>query len=159
MNDGDDEQTPASTAELQAQLVRFVQGRDVACPGCGYNVRNLRADCCPECGEKLQLRLGLVEPRRAALIAGLVGLAAGAGLGGLLLIYAALVIAFGRSGDWGDFLIVVGGGFVTHGALLGLWIRYWNTIRRAKPVARRMMVIACWGLPLIFVAVLAARVR
>src|SRR4051812_12100108 len=92
---------------VDPQLLGFVHDRDVSCPGCGYNLRNLRNDRCPECGEQLELGLRLAEPRQAAPIAGLVGLAAGMGLGGLLLVYAVIVMirtpGMYRGGDWNRF--------------------------------------------------------
>src|SRR3954454_6328468 len=83
-----------SLPDLDPQLLSFVRDRDVECPGCGYNLRNLCNDRCPECGEEIQLGVRLAEPKQAAPIAGLVGLAAGFGLGGLLLIYIAIVVIF-----------------------------------------------------------------
>src|SRR4051812_47683066 len=68
-------------------LQAFLAQRDVACPGCAYNLRDLQGQRCPECGNELTLAIGLAEPKQAAAIAGLVGLAAGAGMSGLLLVY------------------------------------------------------------------------
>jgi len=39
-------------------LLRFLQGRDHACPKCDYNLRNLTRPVCPECGEELKLTVG-----------------------------------------------------------------------------------------------------
>jgi len=39
-------------------LLRFLQGRDHACPKCDYNLRNLTRPVCPECGEALKLAVG-----------------------------------------------------------------------------------------------------
>lgn len=45
-------------AARDAALVReYVRGRDAGCPGCGYNVRDLAAAVCPECGGRLELVL------------------------------------------------------------------------------------------------------
>src|SRR5882724_749530 len=75
-------------AESTKELLRaFLVGRDVLCPACGYNLRDLLGERCPECGEEVVLQVGLVEPRHAAAIAGVIGLAAGAGMSGLLLVY------------------------------------------------------------------------
>jgi hypothetical protein len=53
-------------------LERYLADRDIVCPGCAYNLRGLRSDRCPECGDQLELSLRLVEPRQMALIVGLV---------------------------------------------------------------------------------------
>ena len=78
-------------------LTTFLAGRNAACPGCGYNLRDLQGTRRPECGDILVLRVGLVEPKQAAPIAGLIGLAAGAGLNGLLLLYIAIQAAIVRA--------------------------------------------------------------
>src|SRR5258708_6757298 len=86
---------PSPTELLQL----FLTDRDTPCPQCGYNLRSLRDERCPECGETLVLRVNVAEPRQGALITGLIGLSAGAGLSGLLLIYIAIqVLRFGRMG-------------------------------------------------------------
>lgn len=39
----------------QTLLLWFLHERDVTCPRCGYNVRNLTQPVCPECREELAL--------------------------------------------------------------------------------------------------------
>src|SRR5205823_14867222 len=73
--------TPAS--DDAAMLKQYLGSRDVPCPHCNYNLRNLTSNVCPECGEEVTLRVQSLEPRQAAPIAGLVLLSAGAGLNGL----------------------------------------------------------------------------
>lgn len=50
-------------------LLAFVRGRDVECPGCGYNLRDLRQPVCPECRRAVVLTVGMVRPRMVALLA------------------------------------------------------------------------------------------
>lgn len=142
-------------------LEQYLSQRDVACPGCSYNLRELKSDRCPECGDELELSLKLVEPRQAPLITGLVGLSSGAGLGGLLLIYAALVALSRPMGSrWlTEFAVVNGGGFVAHAAALWLWLRYWHAIRRMDPVRRRLLVCVCWAMPLTFIVIFTMVIR
>ena len=52
-------------------LEKFLQERDAHCPQCDYNLRNLKTDICPECGEQIALRVALVEAKQGAPIAGL----------------------------------------------------------------------------------------
>jgi hypothetical protein len=162
------EQTLESTAgetppAVDPQLLGFVHDRDVLCPGCGYNLRNLRNDRCPECGEQLELGLRLAEPRQAAPIAGLVGLAAGMGLGGLLLVYAVIVMirmpGVYRGGEWNRFLGFNATGFIVHGVALLLWVRNWRWLRRLNAWPRWLFVAAAWAMPLVFVVLLATYVR
>ncbi len=44
-------------------LLRFVHQRDVRCPRCDYNIRNLTQPVCPECNEELHLAVGMRRPR------------------------------------------------------------------------------------------------
>lgn len=151
---------PPSSIELE-MLRHFVAGRDVPCPGCGYNVRDLQHELCPECGQRLVLSVRLGEPRQAGLIAGLVGLSAGAGLGGLLLIYAAIVTFAMNRGNVGldRFILINAVGFLLHAGGLSLWIWRWGRIRRLSPAVRRILVLICCAMPLAFVVIFAATLR
>lgn len=66
-------------------LRAYLAERDEACPSCGYNLRGLLGGACPECGRRLRLQVGLVEPRLAWFVTGVVGLSMGIGFGVLLL--------------------------------------------------------------------------
>jgi hypothetical protein len=49
-----------------ADLLRaFIAGRDVPCPVCQYNIRDLQHGTCPECGSDLRLQVGSAVPRFA----------------------------------------------------------------------------------------------
>lgn len=142
-------------------LQAFLAERDAPCPNCGYNLRSLTSDRCPECAESLRLQVGLHEPRLMAYLGGLIGLAAGAGFGGMLLLYAFYEImsrpssgAFIRS-----FLLITGTGFVVHGAALFYWIKMRRYLRACTPIRRRLMVILCWVLPMTLLAVFTKYIR
>ncbi len=151
---------PAAEAGVDPLLLQFVHGRDVQCPGCGYNVRDLTTDRCPECGQGIEIGLRLSEPKQGALIAGLVGLAAGAGLGGLLLIYLLIVTLFRNTyGLPVSFLIINGVGFLAHGVALWVWVRNWNRIRLASASNRRLLVTLCWAMPLTFVVIFSLTIQ
>ena len=76
-------------------LERFVSGRDVPCPGCGYSLRDLRTDRCPECGDGLELRVNLAEQKLGVFIACVVGLSVGLGFNSTVLIWTGVVRIFG----------------------------------------------------------------
>lgn len=65
-------------------LIQFLLGADVPCPRCGYNLRDLQGNRCPECGDELRLQVGLVEPRYGPYLAALSGACLGLGAGVLL---------------------------------------------------------------------------
>jgi len=130
-------------------LKAFLCDRDVACPQCDYNLRNLHGSRCPECGEELVLGVNLVEPRQKLLIAGLIGLAAGVGFNGLLMIYLGIqMLERHWGGGYDTFLLVNGVGVAVEGAALGVWLYQWRRIRRAPRGVRTSLMLACWGLTL-----------
>ena len=44
-------------------LRSFLHKRDALCPMCGYNLRNLTSGTCPECGQRVALRVGTPDLR------------------------------------------------------------------------------------------------
>jgi hypothetical protein len=138
----------------------FLASRDVPCPACGYNLRDLEGSRCPECGDDLVLQVGLPEPKQAALIAGLIGLAAGAGMSGLLIGYAAIVTLFrGIRPPPGAFMVLTIGGFIMEGVPLFLWLWYWGGIRRLPQPAKYLLVAGCWTLTALNLLVFSLFVR
>lgn len=59
--------TPQVVADTKegdtGRLVGFLQDRDTPCPLCGYNLRNLPDNVCPECRHALLLTVGIARPR------------------------------------------------------------------------------------------------
>jgi hypothetical protein len=148
----DDAAVPVVDAEL---LHQFLRGRDVACPSCGYNLRDLPGDRCPECGQVIALRLQMAEPKLAAMLTGLIGISAGAGLNGLLLIYFMMMVFVvrRRAPGMGYFLAFNLVGFAVEGTALAAWLLLWRRIRRLPPVAR--WVLAAVGCALSLLDILA----
>ncbi|HWB20597.1 MAG TPA: hypothetical protein VG711_09875 [Phycisphaerales bacterium] len=52
----------------QRMLLDFVRNRDVPCPRCDYNLRNLSQSMCPECKEPLRLTVGVQKLRLGPLV-------------------------------------------------------------------------------------------
>jgi hypothetical protein len=150
-----------STVPDDADLLReYLAVRDAPCPGCGYNLRGLTTGRCPECAESLELRVALHDPRQAWFIAGLVGLASGAGFSGLLFLYAIIRFALAR---WqmppGGFLIVVSASGIIETYLLIAWLRQRRAFQRSSPTLQRLLVVGCWAATLGNVFVFAALIR
>jgi hypothetical protein len=137
-------------AERASLLALFLADRDTPCPQCGYNLRNLQVDRCPECGEQLVLRVNAAEPRQGTMITGLVGLSAGAGMNGLLLVYLAIQLVRREPIDsWMTrFLVVNLIGLVCEGSALFGWLWQWRRIRRYSKRTRVILTVACWALTL-----------
>ena len=116
---------------------------------------------CPECGDRLALRLGLAEPRIGTLVAGLIGLSAGAGLNGLLLVYLAVMVSTRNRGgpDVWQFGTVNGCGFLVEGLAVAAWLTRWPWVRRTGPGVRAALVAACWMLTLANITVFSFTIR
>jgi hypothetical protein len=125
-------------------LREFLELTDEPCPACGYSLRGLQAGACPECGERLSLRIGLVEPRLGLYLTGLVGLACGLGFNGMILawwMYELLFTDFpmGLEDAW-----TLVPGVLACGCALGGWLFWRGPVRRAPASIRFLLVAACW---------------
>ncbi len=144
-------------------LREFLAGRDVECPQCRYNLRDLTGNRCPECGDEVVIRLNMAEPKLAMWIAGLVGLASGAGFSGLLLVYIVIQLLirpnFGPMDELWKFIGITFAGFAIEGTAVYFWIRKMRWIRRLSLSLRRKLVIGCWMLSLSNVVLFAAGIR
>lgn len=136
---------PSATDDDVAQLAQFLSTRDVPCPGCGYNLRHLASSRCPECAEEIRLGVHLAEPKQGLLMAGLIGLSAGAGLSGLLILYALIIILTKDISHLGEFFIINGIGVMFFGPALFLWLRHWRRILRFSTRARTRFLIGIWA--------------
>lgn len=69
----------ANSSRGQADmLAHFLADRDVRCPSCGYNLRDLRSAACPECGQPLSVRLDAADPRTGRYLACVIALSGAA---------------------------------------------------------------------------------
>jgi hypothetical protein len=123
------EVTPFTDGDL---LNTYLADRDVPCPRCGYNLRGLSGRRCPECGDELTLRIGLVEPRMTAYLTALGASCAGVGGSGL---FTALAMSVADANWWREtsakLLLVL---LVVASAMLALAL--WKRRRfRAAPIA------------------------
>jgi len=57
-----------ATDRDRAAAVAFCAARDVACPGCGYNLRDSADAVCPECARALKLRVDAPAPDRRGAV-------------------------------------------------------------------------------------------
>ena len=116
-------------------LERLLAARDIPCPVCGYNLRAIASTNCPECGAKLDLRVGSTDlklgPWLAALFAGALPLGFFAGL---FTLGVFIEVTWGSFFDpWGVF-VWFAVSIVFYGAIV--WIvtirrrRFWSRPRR-----------------------------
>jgi hypothetical protein len=141
-------------------LREFLAERDVPCPLCQYNLRALTGDTCPECGSEVSITVGLTEPRMAAFIAGVVGLASGVGFNTLMLVWLAwmrLVDGRGSPGLDEAWPLLVGLG-VTSVALF-VWLNRRKQIRQLRTGPRHILAIVCYVVSLALAMVFFSVVR
>jgi hypothetical protein len=142
-------------------LMQFLSDRDVLCSQCRYNLRRLQTDRCPECGQTLVLSVNVSEPKQRMLIAGLIGLSAGAGLSGLLLIFLLIQLLRDRGlgGETFKFLAVNATGLLIEGAAIWLWLAKWRRIRNSSLRARTVMMLLCCALTLLNTVVFSLLIK
>lgn len=125
-------------------LQQYLAETDAPCPCCAYNLRGLTGGVCPECGEALELRVGLVEPKLGSFVAGLVGLAGGAGFHAIVLGWFLWVSLFRTyAPDLREAIPLVIGLAVCGGATWA-WMAMRQRIRHLNFPVRFALVAACW---------------
>ena len=122
----------------------YVCNRDVACPTCKYNLRDLTSGVCPECGETPVLRLQAEHPQVGILVLGLLPLTMGLGFFGIAgVTFVVLSMYFG---DWAPGfywvapLIIAG----VCGLATRLWIARWTRVRRWRLGRRIALLLPLW---------------
>ena len=126
-------------------LQRFVHERDVLCPRCGYNLRNLTTPVCPECREELRLCVGAQRVRYEWLIA---TLAPGifSGIAAMLLLIPIAIESFRGVGSmpWQPVVLDLFG-WLSAIVAAGVFIARDRFLR--MPVAnQRALAAVAWGL-------------
>lgn len=130
-------------------LKTFLAERDEPCPNCGYNLRGLMSDTCPECRQELVLGVRVREPKHGPYITAVVGLACGAGFHVFLSAIVLINVIFGRSVRDAEHLIYLVIIDVLQAALLFLFIRFrkhmakWNAPTRLSAAAAAWLATVC----------------
>ncbi len=145
----------------QTGLLRdFLAARDSPCPSCGYNLRGLASDRCPECNEALALQVGMLEPRLGWYLAALSGFMTGAG--GALVVVCFVIYGTLRWGSPGGrdaaaIYVVPGTALLVFGAAVFAMTRVTGRIwfRRLTARERVWMIVAGWALIGVFIAWIA----
>ena len=143
---------PAQSPAGDDLLRVFLSGRDAECPFCGYNLRDLASDQCPECGERVRLSLQAVNAKIGWAVAGLMGLTTGAGFSLLMSIFFITLFmrrSFADHHMWMDFWMIMVLPLTIQSMLVWWWLRRWGWLRRL-PLAQRIMAAgAAWFVPLL----------
>jgi hypothetical protein len=156
----DDGKLSHVTEDPDDMLQTFLAGRDSECPVCRYNLRDLQTQQCPECGSRLALQVGAVEPNQTACIVGLIGLASGAGFSGLLVIYLFIRMLIDPfRGFFHRFAYLTAIPFLIEASLLIVWLRNWRKIRRLPTETKWLMALGCCALSLINLLIFALSIR
>lgn len=128
---------PAVSISPHEHLRSFLADRNVPCPVCRYNLRGIDRAECPECGARIDLRVGSIDLKLGPWLVCVLAVAVPMGFVGVL----AVIAAFGtrriywRDQDW----IVLAGLWVVTAGCAGLL--YVMSRRRSRflrlPAARQ----------------------
>jgi hypothetical protein len=131
------EYAPADADEL---LLAFVRERDMPCPACGYNLRNLSQPVCPECRERLTLSVGQRRQRVELLILAIAP-SAFSGIAGLILLLP--IVLFGPAPI--EAILLDAFGLLSGLVGLGLLLKSDRFLRASWP-AQLAFVITTWAI-------------
>lgn len=129
-----------STKNNEEELLRaWLRDRDVPCPGCGYNLRGLTRNVCPECGEVVILGITTIRHRLWSWPAAVGVLAA-------VLVFTALIAVLALAKLWDGVgwenasweLLVAAVVFGVGAGYAGLCVWYWRKSRRGASGLRRL---------------------
>jgi hypothetical protein len=138
--------TTGRSAEREGRLLhQFLADADRPCPSCGYNLRNLTADRCPECGQELRLQIGLMEPRTGGYIASLMACSAGMGASCIMMPFFMRSFDAPYPGLAESTLLVE---FALALLFLGLILIYRRWFRRQAVEWQRTVAVCLWLLML-----------
>ncbi len=144
-------------ADLDA-LREYLATRDAACPSCGYNLRGLTSDRCPECHQEIALRVSLVDPRVGLFLVGVVGWALGAGFSLLLLVY--VLVTYPRIGGLpNNFVLTLLAGATIQGGVVLLLLLNNRRIRRWSIGLRTCLALVGYAASLANVLIFSAMIR
>lgn len=123
-------------------LAAYLADRDEACPSCGYNLRGLASDRCPECMTELVLRVAMAEPRLGLFLSTVVAWSLGAGFSALLLVYLLVVLVITPMSlpPMNEFLVTPVGGTLLEGGAVALLIVRQRRVRRL-PLGKRVSLL------------------
>ncbi len=141
-----------SENQREAELLQaWLASRDVPCPVCGYNLRSIEATKCPECGAKLDLRVGSTDLKIGLWLVGVISLTLPMGLSGFFAIYGLLMVLSGARGGAALVTYLIGVGilaapFVVYALLLRRLIRrrkkFWSKPRKAQKISVALCILA-----------------
>jgi hypothetical protein len=131
-----------------AVLAPYLSDQDHPCPTCGYNLRGLTRDTCPECSQVLRLSIHVERPRLPVIALAVLALGVGAGFGALVLL--GLIAKSVDSGAPLAPLWARAGWFAAaaigwHASLILVLSLARRRLARLSPAGRALVVAAAWS--------------
>ena len=134
-----------SESELLKMLLAV---RDIPCPVCGYNLRASSSVNCPECGAKLDLRVGSTDLKIGPWLACVLSAALPLGFAVVMTAIGTILSLIYGGSDAGQFFFL-GGLAIAYAAVLIVLIRkrrvLWSRPRRTQVLFATWLSLACWA--------------
>ncbi len=112
----------------EAELLHvWLSSRDVPCPICGYSLRSIESATCPECGARLDVRVGSTDLRIGLWLVGVIALTLAFGFVGFFTIF--IMVPAMMTGFAMDHLVFVA---ITTGMMVGYMLLLRRLIRRRQ---------------------------
>ncbi len=134
----------------EAELLQaWLSSRDVPCPVCDYNLRSIDSMTCPECGAKLDLRVGSTDLRIGLWLVGVLALSLSLGFLGLYsILFGVPMVVTGAllSAIFLLYAVVPAAISIAYALLLWRLIRgrkkFWAKPRKAQKVSVVLYILA-----------------
>ncbi|MEE9128994.1 MAG: hypothetical protein V3T84_03180 [Phycisphaerales bacterium] len=146
-------------AQRESELLKqLLASREFSCPVCGYNLRGIESDTCPECGAQLDLRLVSADLKLGPWIAAILGVALPLGFGLIMtLLLSYIVFEEGSSGAdeanvLGSFLLLT----IVEGVALGLLLHKRKKFWRNTTQYQQTIATMCIGVSAILTTIVIA---
>lgn len=123
-------------------LFDFIAVDDVDCPVCGYNLRGLGTDICPECGRVFELRLGSPQLSFGLFVWLLAPLIMASGLTIIIIALMAATGSLPSRREWGIYAIAVLGLLTAVVAPMIYSVR--TSFFRARRALQLLLIVLVW---------------
>jgi hypothetical protein len=132
----------------EAHLLAWLSGREVMCPACGYNLKDLKKPACPECGAPLELTVASPRLNPGPWIASMIFVALGAGFDSVVtvLVVGAMILSPPRApAEWMQAWVIFVTFLVLTSACTGVLAWMYRSRRRWVYWSRRWCIAVAWA--------------
>jgi hypothetical protein len=140
-------------------LQRFLANRDISCPVCAYNLRGLDSIACPECGAKIDLRVGSDDLKLGAWLVALLSVGLPLGFMALFALFLCIgCLLYGAVDELMVTIVCLLVGALVYGialwSLIGWRRSFWRRSRLRQRAMAGVISAFAWGVVAVYLVVI-----